>query len=104
GWRAIDEFAGLCREDRRGSGKGACSGGRGLYGLSCVQTFLRQVGSGSVGRVCSGLPVGLNRRFLFNCWLDPSNGHGLLWLFVDVKLKNVGPRIMANNIQVVFPP
>lgn len=46
--------------------------------------------------------VRLNLRCFLSSWLHVSNGHGLLRLFVNVKLKNVRPRIVTDDIQIIF--
>src|SRR5260370_601829 len=59
---------------------------------------------GSIGGPCSSLAAGSSWGLFFDYRFNLANGHRLLCLFVDVKLKDVWPRIMADNIQVVLSP
>ncbi len=58
----------------------------------------------SFGRARSSVSVGLSRQLFLARRLRALNSHWLFWSLVHVELKDIRPRIMAYNVQVVFAP
>src|ERR1051325_11452232 len=95
-WGTAHPIEGLRGARRRREREGARGRGSGVYGLEEGATLLVCGPGGCLTRRNSG--------FLFFTRLGIVDVYGLLRAGVHVKLKNVRPGIMADHIQVVFPP